>query len=87
MLFKEIPHELGGIDAHGRLAGLDQIVEGWGFTLLTRGERLPHATANKEYSGKFIVRASPAVHRKTVLKAMARGDSLNQFVAQALAKA
>jgi predicted HicB family RNase H-like nuclease len=48
---------------------------------------LPEATASKEYSGKFIVRVSPAAHRKTVLKAMARGDSLNQFVAQALAKA
>ena len=76
-----------GATEAGVLAELNQIVEEWVVTLLTRGEPLPEATANKENSGKFIVRVSPAVHRKTVLKAMARGDSLNQFVAQALAKA
>lgn len=69
------------------LAELNQIVEEWVVTLLTRGEPLPEATANKEYSGKFIVRIPPAVHRKAALKAMAHGYSLNQFVADALAKA
>ena len=69
------------------LKELNQIVEDWVVTLLTRGEPLPEATANREYSGKFIVRVSPALHRRAALKAMARGDSLNPFVAQALARA
>ena len=61
-------------------------MEEWIVTLLTRGEPLPAASANKEYSGRFIVRLTPALHKRTALKAMARGASLNQFVAQALAK-
>lgn len=69
------------------LTELNQIVEDWIITLLARGEPLPEATANREYSGKFIVRIPPAVHKKAALKAMARGDSLNQFVANALARA
>lgn len=69
------------------LAQLNEIVEEWIVTLLTRGEPLPEASANKEYSGKFVVRVSPAVHKKAALKAMSRGTSLNQFVADALAKA
>lgn len=34
----------------------------------------------KEYSGKFTVRCSPAVHRKAVEIAEAQGISLNQYV-------
>lgn len=42
---------------------------------------------NKTYSGKFLVRVTPGVHQKAALKAKARGESLNQFVAEALANA
>ena len=41
----------------------------------------------KQFSGQFVVRISPSLHKKTALKAAARGESLNQFVAEALAKA
>jgi predicted HicB family RNase H-like nuclease len=44
----------------------------------------PKPPTAKSYSGKFLVRISPALHKKAVLKAMARGESLNQFVADAL---
>ena len=47
----------------------------------------PVSQAGKSYSGKFVVRIPPAVHKKLALKAMARGESLNQFVAEALAHA
>ena len=69
------------------LAELNQIVEEWIIALLSQGKPLPAATANKEYSGKFIVRVPPAVHKRVALKAAARGDSLNQFVADTLAGA
>lgn len=69
------------------LAQLGHIVEDWVTTLLTRGKPLPEGSANREYSGKFLVRVPPGVHKKAALKAMARGDSLNHFVAEALAKA
>ena len=48
---------------------------------------LPTPTAGKEYSGKFVVRVSPELQQKAALKALARGESLNQFVTEALAHA
>jgi predicted HicB family RNase H-like nuclease len=47
----------------------------------------PESQAGKSYSGKFLIRITPAVHKKLALKAMARGESLNQFVAEALTRA
>ena len=47
----------------------------------------PQPPAGKTYSGKFLVRIPPALHRKASLYDAARGESLNQFVAEALAGA
>jgi HicB family len=47
----------------------------------------PESQAGKIYRGKFLIRIPPGVHRKLALKAMARGESLNQFVAEALTRA
>ena len=63
------------------------IVEDLVETLLKHGDPLPSATSGKKYSGKFIIRLAPALHQKVALKAMARGESLNEFVADALTKA
>jgi len=38
----------------------------------------------KPFSGKFLVRIDPALHRKVVSKAKLRGMSLNAFAAEAL---
>ncbi len=42
---------------------------------------------NRKYSGKFMVRVSPDLHRTAALKAQARRESLNKFVADAIANA
>lgn len=81
-----------GQSCHGRteaevLAQLQAIVEEWVEVLLTDGRPLPESTANKDYSGRFVVRIDPALHKKAALKAMARGDSLDQFVAEAIERA
>ena len=47
----------------------------------------PKPPANKTYSGKFLVRITPELHKKAALKAMSHGDSLNQFVAEAIERA
>jgi predicted HicB family RNase H-like nuclease len=47
----------------------------------------PPSSAGKIYSGKFLVRIPPALHQKAALQAAARGESLNQFVAEALSGA
>lgn len=69
---------------YGELCG---IVEEHVAELLAGGEHLPEATAGKTYSGKFVVRIDPDLHRKAALKAAARHVSLNQFVAEVLASA
>lgn len=38
----------------------------------------------KSYSGRFNVRISPELHARTVAAAQARGQSLNQWVEEAL---
>jgi len=65
---------------------LQTIVEEWVAVLITDGKPLPEGTANRRFSGKFVVRLSPEAHRKVALKAMARGESLNEFVSETLAQ-
>lgn len=69
------------------MAQLTSIVEEWVEILLRDGHPLPSGTAGKKYSGQFVVRVTPALHKKASLKALARGESLNQFVAAALGEA
>lgn len=38
----------------------------------------------RKFSGRFVVRLSPALHRKLYLLSEARNESLNQFVARKL---
>ena len=44
----------------------------------------PKVEPGKAYSGKFVLRISTALHKKIALKAQARGESLNQYVADVL---
>jgi predicted HicB family RNase H-like nuclease len=66
---------------------LCKIVEEHVAELLLKKESLPTPTAGRAYSGKFIVRIGPELHQKAALKAETRGESLNQFVAEAIAYA
>ena len=63
------------------------IVEEHVAQALAQKELLPAATAGRTYSGKFVVRVGPDLHQKAVIKASTRGESLNQFVAAAIANA
>jgi len=83
---------LVGQCCHGKtpaavLSQLETIVEEWVTLLLSEGKPLPASLGEKEFSGKFVVRVPKDVHRKAALKAMARGESLNQYVSELLAKA
>jgi predicted HicB family RNase H-like nuclease len=66
---------------------LCKLVEAHVAELLAHKEKLPTATAGKTYSGKFLVRVGADLHQKAALKALARGTSLNQFVAEAITSA
>jgi predicted HicB family RNase H-like nuclease len=80
-----IGHSCHGTNEADVLAQLQVIVEEWVEVMLVEGRPLPEGTANRKFSGKFVVRLSPEVHRKVALKAMARGESLNEFVSDTLA--
>jgi predicted HicB family RNase H-like nuclease len=80
-----------GQSCHGKteadvIKQLQAIVEEWVELLLVDGKPLPEGTADRRFSGKFVVRLSPEIHRKVSLKAMARGESLNEFVSETLAQ-
>lgn len=51
------------------------------------GVPLPEAVTNKSYSGKFIIRVDPGLHKLLVIRALQEGDSLNSFVAKKLQSA
>jgi predicted HicB family RNase H-like nuclease len=76
-----------GSDETKVYAELRRLVEEHVVELLANKERLPPATAGRTYSGKFVVRIGADLHRKAAVKAMTRGESLNQFVAEAIAGA
>jgi predicted HicB family RNase H-like nuclease len=68
-------------------AELCGIVEEWVQTLAADGHELPEPLAAKKFSGKFVLRVEPALHRRLAAKALAAGESLNTFCANALCKA
>lgn len=68
-------------------AQLCRIVEEWIEILETDGQELPEPLAAKQFSGKFVLRVEPALHRRLAAKALAAGESLNSFCARALVKA
>jgi len=68
-------------------AELCRIVEELIETLAADGDELPEPLAAKKFSGKFVLRVEPALHRRLAAKALAAGESLNSFCTGALVKA
>ena len=48
------------------------------------GEAVPEPLAGKRYSGKFMVRVPPDVHRRLAVEAAEAGVSLNRLVSSRL---
>jgi len=51
------------------------------------GDPVPPALADREYSGKFMVRVPPEVHRQLVIEAAEQNVSLNRLAASRLVRA
>lgn len=49
------------------------------------GESPPTPMTDRDYSGKFVVRTSPRIHRALAIEAQEQGVSLNMLVNQKLA--
>ena len=67
-------------------AELCQTVEEVIEILETDGHPLPHPLGKKEFSGKFVLRLEPALHRRLAAKAIAAGESLNSYCVKTLVK-
>ena len=52
--------------------------------MATNGEPIPEAIAGKKYSGKFMVRVPPELHRRLALEAAESGISLNRLASAKL---
>lgn len=78
---------LGGIHGNDEASvykELCQAVDEWIAIYQEDGNPLPVATANKDYSGKFVVRLSKELHKSLAIEALRRGESLNSYCVQQL---
>lgn len=77
-----------GTDEARVYAELCETVEEWIELLHKDGIEVPETLAGKkDFSGKFVLRVEPSLHKRLAAKALASGDSLNAFCKKALAKA
>jgi predicted HicB family RNase H-like nuclease len=66
------------------LKGIRKIVAEVIADLKANHETIPVALATQDYSGKFVVRIPPEIHRKLALEAAEAGVSLNRLVSSKL---
>lgn len=66
------------------LEGIRKLVEDVIKDMKNNGESPPEPISNKKFSGKFIVRIPPEVHRSLAIQAEEEGISLNRLVSSKL---
>ena len=70
----------------GALAGIRSLVSDSLSDMRTNGEPIPEPFGDRSYSGKFIVRVPPEVHRSLAIRAAEQGVSMNRLVSARLAR-
>ena len=68
------------------LKGVRQLVEDVVRDMEDSGETVPEPLSIKPYSGKFMVRVPPEVHRNLAIKAAEAGVSLNRLASAKLSQ-
>ncbi|MDD5675414.1 MAG: toxin-antitoxin system HicB family antitoxin [Chitinivibrionales bacterium] len=68
------------------LHGIREVVAGVIEDMKKNRETIPAPVASKRYSGKFIVRVPPEVHRMLALEATEAGVSLNRLASARLSR-
>ena len=66
------------------LRGISQVVVEVVVDLESNGEPIPEPISTKKYSGKFMVRIPPNLHRNLALQAAEDGISLNRLASDKL---
>ena len=67
------------------LAGVRRVVKDVVADMQANAESIPDALAAKNYSGQFIVRIPPELHRNLAMTAAEQGVSLNRVASARLA--
>ena len=68
------------------LHGIRQVVADVVADLQKNGEPIPEPLAAKKYSGRFMVRVPPELHRHLALEAAESGVSLNRLASDKLGR-
>jgi predicted HicB family RNase H-like nuclease len=68
------------------LQGIRQVVADVVADLRANAEPVPEPLAMKKYSGRFLVRVPPELHRRLALEAAESGVSLNRLAAEKLSR-
>ena len=68
------------------LKGVRALVKSTVKDMMGNGEQVPKPIAIKKFSGKFMVRVPPEVHRHLALEAAESGVSLNRLASAKLAQ-
>ncbi|MBI2756134.1 MAG: type II toxin-antitoxin system HicB family antitoxin [Chloroflexi bacterium] len=71
-------------DRHEAFDGIQRLVAETVEEMAANGEEPPAALADRTYSGKFVVRVPPEVHRELALEAAEQGVSLNRLASSRL---
>ena len=66
------------------LRGIRKVVAEVVADMEANGEVAPEPIATKQYSGKFLVRVPPELHRRLALEAAEAGVSLNRIASEKL---
>jgi predicted HicB family RNase H-like nuclease len=69
------------------LTGIRQVIADVVADLRESGERVPEPLAGKKYSGRFMLRVPPELHRRLALEAAESGISLNRLASDKLSRA
>ena len=62
------------------LSGIREIVGSCLEDMKKSNEAIPEPLAQKHYSGKFMVRVTPSLHRLLAIQASESGISLNRYI-------
>lgn len=68
------------------LRGIRKTVAGVVADMQTNGEEIPEPIAVRQYSGKFMVRIPPELHRRLTMEAAEAGISLNRLTSDKLSR-
>jgi predicted HicB family RNase H-like nuclease len=68
------------------LKGIRKVVADVVKDMQESGDPIPDPIASRRYSGKFMVRVPPEVHRKLAVQAAEAGVSLNRLASSKLAR-